>query len=337
VLHATLIYNPLAGPANLATTIRLVADSWRVRGWQVEVCATRARGHAIQLARSAAARSHALVFAAGGDGTLGEVVNGLAGSETIMAPLPVGTANSFAKELLIPRPNLLNQHRLLVAADLLATGRVQRVDLGYTQGTEGQGRYWLLWSGTGADGFLVDQVEPRPRWSKKLGRLGYFVQSLMVLPRIPTMRASVEIDGQLFEDELLLVLASNCRRYAGGEILLSRLAKLDDGLFEVWLFQGAGMWKTLYYFRQAKLERLGQDGGVTMVSGHRVQVASQPVMPFQTDGEPAGSTPFLCELRSRSLRLLVPEAAPVDLFQYPGEKMAELYGTGHLTTYDYRA
>lgn len=299
----------------------------------MDICATRARGHAIQLAQDAAARAHTLVFAAGGDGTLGEVVNGLAGTETIMAPLPVGTANSFAKELRIPRPNLLNQHRLLLASDQLATGRVQRVDLGHTRGEEGDGRYWLLWSGTGADGFLVDQVEPRPRWSKKLGRLGYLVQSLLVLPRIPKMRASVEIDGQLIEDELLLVLASNCRRYAGGEVMLSRTAKLDDGFFEVWLFKGTGIGKALHYFRVAKLERLDQDGGVTVRSCRQLRVLCEPVMPFQTDGEPAGKTPLICDLRPGALRLLVPEGAPNDLFEHPGQTMAALFGDAHLADY----
>ena len=87
----------------------LIADFWRSQDWQVDIKPTEAAGHATVLAREASIAGHHMVIAAGGDGTLGEVTNGLAGSPTIMAPLPAGTANSFAKELLMPRPGLLNK------------------------------------------------------------------------------------------------------------------------------------------------------------------------------------------------------------------------------------
>jgi len=168
----------------------LVADFWRTQDWQITVKPTEAAGHASLLAREASESGQQMVIAAGGDGTLGEVTNGLAGSPTIMAPLPAGTANSFAKELLMPRPTLLNKHRLLDAVDTLAAGRVQGMDLGYTlDGLTGNGRYWLLWAGVGIDGFLVDHVEPRPKWSKRIGPAGYLLQSLFVLPQTPAFQA----------------------------------------------------------------------------------------------------------------------------------------------------
>lgn len=173
MLQATLIYNPLAGPVSLAATLDLVADFWRERGWEVTVRPTEAPGHATTLAQEAAAAGHRLVLAAGGDGTLGEVANGLVGAETALAPLPVGTANSFAKELRLPLPGLWTRYRLLQACEALAAGKVQQMDVGYQRpqpdSHEGDhGRYWLLWAGTGADGFVVNEVEPRPKWSKML-------------------------------------------------------------------------------------------------------------------------------------------------------------------------
>ena len=80
---------------------------WQTLGWDVQVKPTEHAGHATELAQAAADAQHGLVFAAGGDGTLNEVANGLVHSETVLAPLPVGTANSFAKELCLPRPNFL--------------------------------------------------------------------------------------------------------------------------------------------------------------------------------------------------------------------------------------
>ncbi len=317
-MQATIIYNPLAGSANLAGVIERVALFWRQLDWQVAVQPTRAAGHAVQIAQEAAAAGQRLVIAAGGDGTLGEVANGLAGTDTVMAPLPVGTANSFARELLMPRPSLVNRQKLLVSAAKLAEGRVHAMDLGYTEDASGHGRYWMLWAGTGADGYLVDQLEPRSKLSKKLGRFGYMTQGLMVVPRLPKMRARVIVDGKLFEDEFLLVLISNCRRYAGGELLLSPNAKLDDGLFEVWMFPGGGMADAFHTFFQTRLERHHQDPAVTMVRGREIKVVTDPTMPCQTDGDRAGRSPLNCVVKPGALQLLVPTTAPPDLFDQPG-------------------
>jgi YegS/Rv2252/BmrU family lipid kinase len=261
------------------------------------------------------------VLAAGGDGTLGEVANGLAGTAAVLAPIPVGTANSFAKELQMPLPRSFSQGKLLQAANSLASGKVHKMDLGYSYDPDGGGRYWLLWAGTGADGFLVDQLEPRPKWSKKLGRFGYIAQSLIVAPRLPRMKARVTVDGQVVEGVFLLVVICNCRRYAGGEILLSPHARLDDGVLEIWFFHGAGMMKAIYYFLQAKRGRHLESPNITAMKGRRITVHTDPVMPCQTDGDRAGDSPLQSEVRPGALRLLVPDTAPKDLFERPGENL----------------
>ena len=323
---ATIIYNPIAGPANLATVMALVADMWRARGWRVLVTPTRAQGHATELARTAAAAGERLVFAAGGDGTLGEVANGLAGTATIMAPLPAGTANSFAKELNMPRPSLVDRLRLLKASDALAAGRVHAMDLGFTylgDRETGHGRYWLLWVGVGADGYLVEELEPRPKWSKTLGPLGYALQGAAAVTGYSHIAARVRVDGQTISDDFILILISNCRRYAGGEMLLSPAAFLDDGLFEVWLFRGKGLSHTAQHVLNVMLERHLRHPDVSLLHGRTVTVHTDTAVPCQTDGEPAGQTPLLCEIKPGALRLLVPNTAPGDLFTHPGEPLDE--------------
>lgn len=298
-----------------------MADLWRARGWQVTIHPTNAPGHATELASLAAISNHRVVIAAGGDGTLGEVASGLAGTETAMAPLPVGTANSFARELLMPRPGLFEKHKLLTAAESLLDGVVQPMDLGYQIYPNNNGRNWLLWAGTGADGYLVDRVEPRPTWSKRMGRLGYFLQSLSVANSVPSMYAKVTVDGRVFEDEYVLVLISNCRLYAGGQIMLNPQAKLDDGQMEIWLFSGDGLFDTMQYLVEAKLERHHNNPNVTQVNGHEFVIETDPTFPCQTDGDKAGNTPFHCQVKTRTLRLLVPNTAPADLFSMPGESL----------------
>lgn len=301
----------------------LVADLWQARGWQVDIQPTQAAGHAITLAKTAVSDGCQVVIAAGGDGTLGEVANGLAETETIMAPLPVGTANSFARELKLPLPLFRGKHQLLKVADLLLNGRIQRVDLGYRIDAAGNGRYWLLWAGAGADGYLVEHIEPRPKWSKRLGRFGYMLQGIALSTRFPKISAKVEIDGQMYEDYYLLALISNCRLYAGGGLTISPHAKLDDGLFEVWLFQGKHIGKIYQY---GALLKAGKHDfpGMTMINGRSVTVHTSPTMPCQTDGEPGGHTPFSSELKPGALCLLVPATAPTDLFQQTGTPIPKL-------------
>ena len=295
----------------------LVADLWQARGWRVTIQPTQAPGHATELAQHAAATGSQIVIAAGGDGTLGEVANGLAETNTAMAPLPVGTANSFARELNMPLPRLRGKHQLLQAAELLLDGRIHHMDLGYTTDSAGNGRYWLLWSGAGADGYLVEHIEPRPKWSKKLGRLGYMLQGIALTIRYPTVEARIEIDGRPYEGHYLLALVSNCRLYAGGGLTISPQAKLDDGLFEVWLFQGK---QILKMFQYGALMKVGwrEFTGMEMVHGRSITVNMTPTMPCQTDGELGGYTPITCTLKPGALRLLVPASAPDDLFQQPG-------------------
>ena len=314
----TLIYNPTAGPLNVMVTIEKVADYWRDRGWDMRVEPTRYPGHAVILARDAAATHHDLVIAAGGDGTLGEVANGLAFTDTILAPLPVGTGNSFGKELKMPRPQLFNQSLLLQASEGLYRGRVHQMDLGCQND-----KYWVLWAGAGADGYLVKQIEPRSKLTKKLGSVGYFLQILRLIPKLPPVKATIHVDGQTFHDTYLLVTISNCRLFAGGELVLSPKAFLDDGLFEVWLFPGHGLSNILHYLWQIRRGRHTFTPNICHTTGRYVAVESDAPLYFHTDGDLGGTTPMVTNIQPDALRVLIPNTAPRDLFQRAGIPLLE--------------
>jgi diacylglycerol kinase (ATP) len=324
---ATLIYNPHAGRVTLHEQMRKVANFWLGRGWQVDLQPTRAAGHATQLARHAAAHGHEMVLAAGGDGTLNEVANGLVGSNTVMAPLPVGTANSFAKELGLPRPPLLDlldlrDDRLLVTAEKLAHGRVQRMDVGQTTGNNG--RYWLLWVGAGFDGYVVQQIEPRSKNFKRLGVAGYAAKGLFFLPGFKSIRALITIDEELtLQDDYLLINISNCRLFGGGEFMLNAQGVLDDGWMEVWLFREKGwQWSDmLHYLLEVSFANHAANPNIEMIPAQRITVQTDRPMPYHLDAEPAGQTPFSVVVQPQALRLLVPPSAPPDLFSLPSEPL----------------
>ncbi len=330
---ATLIFNPRAGQLNMAAKVEPVADFWRSRGWRVTLRPTQAAGHATELARRAADGGENVVLAAGGDGTMGQIANGLAGSDTILAPLPIGTANALGRELRLPRPQLLDPNAPLGAAEALLAGRVQQVDLNFVQSQTSSG-FALLWAGVGADGFLVQQLEPRPNWSKRLGPLGYSIQALTLLHRLPSMRAVIQVDDQTIEGDMLLIVISTSRLYAGGWIELSSGALFDDGHFEVWLFRAGEVSAKMVtpraglmarYLTEVQLNLQEWDPGVINLVGKRVIIETRPKMPCQTDGEWAGYSPLTCDIRPRALRLLVPPSAPSTLFTFPGTSLAHLF------------
>ena len=121
-MKAHLIYNPTAGPRDVRRDLERVCSYLNRCGWSVELQLTRKSGDAVVLARAAAHAGCDVAIAAGGDGTVNEMVNGLVGTQTALGVLPVGTGNMWAKQLRIPTYTLANPLRLQEAAAGLAEG-----------------------------------------------------------------------------------------------------------------------------------------------------------------------------------------------------------------------
>ena len=158
---AVIIANPTSGNGGFPLQNRHFDETLtflRNQGWKAELWYTQSAGDGEQLARKAVKHQVNLVIAAGGDGTINEIIQGLAGSETALGVLPSGTVNVWARELGIP----LDDTR---ARNILVHGQTRRIDLGCVNG-----RYFLLMVGIGFDGEVTQAVEGKPL--KRLGVLG---------------------------------------------------------------------------------------------------------------------------------------------------------------------
>ena len=320
--RATLIYNPHAGLRDWDAEIRRFVAFWRRHDWNVTIAPTRRAGHATELAREAASEGCELVFAAGGDGTVNEIANGLAHSETALAVIPMGTANVLARELHLPARNLLNPDWLMEVSNELVRGRIQQMDLGRCD----SGRYWLMWASTGIDSFVIERIEPRSRFFKRLGVVGYAAKSLVYLPSARSIYAEVEVDDQRLEGEFFMVTVTNTRLYAGGEVVLNVDGVVDDGQLEVWAFRGRGGLEMVRHFFVVGIEHHLQDENVHRLRGRNIRVRTQSPAPYHLDAEPAGDTPFTCEVQDCALRVLVPQSAPQQLFSRKGREFSKLMG-----------
>ena len=310
----SLIYNPNAGKLQAKAVAANVAAFWQKFGWEVALQPTAHAGHAVELARAAADSGCGLVLVMGGDGTISDVANGLVHSETVLAMLPTGTANSFAKELGIVAggPTVA---QLLDISTILMNGVVQRMDTIQCD----DGRHWLLWAGIGVDGDIVNRVEPRSPFFKRLGLPGYGGEASPHLLNFHGGRARVPVDDPAFQGDYVLINASNCRLFVGGKLHLNRDGVLDDGLIEVWLFQGSGLLTLAQHALFIALEQHRGADGVQYLRGHSVTVETFPPSPYQLDGEPVGVTPIACHVERLALRVLVPNTETAcRLFSLPG-------------------
>jgi diacylglycerol kinase family enzyme len=187
-----------------ATTVsdrlkNLVVYALRGR-YEVEAVDTQERGHATELCREAAHEGYDVVVAFGGDGTVNEAVNGLAGSDTPVSCLPGGATNVYCRLLGIPAEIVDATEHLLRMAD---DWRPRRVDVGRVND-----RHFAFSSGVGLDASVVERVDAHPRLKAQLGQYYFTYAAVTTFSRRYLLNApeiAVEVDGQTLEGVTLVV------------------------------------------------------------------------------------------------------------------------------------
>jgi YegS/Rv2252/BmrU family lipid kinase len=308
-MKARLIYNPTAGPWDVRRALDHICSFLEDHGWSVELRLTQKSGDATNLACEAAQSGYDAAIVAGGDGTVNEVVNGLVGSETAMAVLPVGTGNVWAKQLHIPTHTLTHPLRLQETAAGLVEGTIRAIDVGQVND-----RYFLCWAGIGLDAKVTTQMEPRQRHIKRLGALPYAIAAVLVARDFKGVRTRVYLDGRMVRGHTLLILVSNIQQYYGGLFEIAPAAKIDDGLLDVFVFKGLGFQYAVRHLLKVLSQRYLQDPQVVHRQARHVEVHTEYPLPIQADGDVVGDTPVVLKVAPRALRILAPPSAPSGLF-----------------------
>ncbi len=253
-----------------------------------QIVVTTERGEARAIAAQAARDGKRIVVAAGGDGTINEVVNGLAGSATALGVLPVGTMNVFAAELGVPTG-------LREAWRVIKSGETRTIDL-----ARANRHYFVQLAGVGLDAQVVKETS----WSSKkaFGPLSYLFSTAQIAARKPP-RIVVESDTKSADGSFVLI--GNGRLY-GGPIAFFKKARVDDGLLDVLIFKKMSHLDLARYFAHIVMGRHTGLSDVEYFQAGKVQIHSEESVPVEVDGELVTELPVTFRISSKKLRVLVP-------------------------------
>jgi len=285
-----IIRNPTAGQRR-AHDYTQALDLLESAGCTVTVTETTARGDATQIAREADATALDAVVAAGGDGTINEVVNGLAGRTLPLGVIPLGTSNVLAHEIGVGSD-------IGRAVDTILSGRRQPVAAALAGG-----QYCCLMVSAGYDARAITRV--RPAVKRLIGEAAYYVAGLEEVIAGPRRMLSVEIDGEAFEAASAIVM--NGRLY-GGKFTCAPDADMREASFQVVLLTRTGRWNLVRYGMALVTNRLNRLADVRTVPATSVRILAPAGEPCQSDGDLIGRAPLDIRVEANVVEILFPQA-----------------------------
>lgn len=296
-MKTIVIYNPSSGGRQGGDIAAAVERNLSGHGFRVELHATQGPGDATSIARRFAGETD-IIVAVGGDGTINEVVNGMAGDDAIptrraaLGIIPAGTVNVLALELGIP-------FQTGPACDVIAAGRTLPLDLG-----DINGRRFTLMAGAGVDALTVRNIDLRAkRRFKELAFIGTGLKSALATPPPSFV---VRAGGRDYPATFFV--AGNSRYYAA-HISVTTKADPTDGLLDLLIFTGTTRSSLAVFW-------LGVPGGLHLRNAHVTYVRAEQaellppggdqIVWYQTDGELAGCLPATVKIDAHALEVLVP-------------------------------
>ncbi|WP_010651630.1 diacylglycerol kinase [Oceanobacillus massiliensis] len=291
---ARIIYNPTSGREAIKKALPAILEKFEVAGYEASAHATTCEGDATEAAKQAVERGHDLVVAAGGDGTINEVINGLAGYERRpkLGIIPAGTTNDFARALHIPR----DIHK---AVDVILSGKSMMLDIGKVND-----HYFMNISGGGKLTELSYDVPSKLK--TVLGQLAYYMKGIEMLPSLKPSRVKIEYDGQVLEEDIMLFLVSNTNSVGGFEKLAPE-AKMDDGFFDLLILKKTNLAEFIQIATLAVRGEHLKSKNIMYTQARHIKVHTDDKMQLNIDGEYGGLLPGEFTNLQQHIEFCVPE------------------------------
>lgn len=323
--RATIIFNPMSGrPGRRADNVQLMIRLLSERGVIAQAHPTTAPDDATRLAREAVASGSEIIVGYGGDGTLNEVIQGMARSRAALAVWPGGTSNVVARDLGVP-------FKVNELVPLIAAGKTQRISLGLARnGSEFTGlsqrgqdsgselfekqetlpaddqltdkqRYFVMMAGIGLDASIARSVNKALK--RRTGEFAYWLSGIRHLFLWRAEPFCIEVDGSSYNGAFALI--GNGKGYGGG-MMMTPGAKLEEPWFEVYILPPLA--SNFAYLRAlgACMRGKPEVKGVSIIRGKQIRASSEMEPWVEADGELLGPLPMTFEIVPEALSVIVP-------------------------------
>lgn len=291
---ARIIYNPTSGKEVFKESLADVLERLEINGYIASTHATTGAGDAIIAARKACEMGFDLVIAAGGDGTVNEVINGMADFDERpeLGIVPMGTVNDFSKALLIPSG-------ILEAVDTIVGGRTARIDLGRMNS-----KYFMNIGGGGK--ITAVSYEAPSKLKAIIGPLAYYIKGIEMLPQIRSSSVRIEYDGEIFEGKVMLFLLGLTNSIGGFDKLVPD-AEFNDGCFSLIIVEEASLAELGHILTLAQRGEHLKHSKVHVFKAREVYISSFEEVQLNLDGEFGGVLPAHFQNLKEHLEVRVPE------------------------------
>ena len=284
-----IIHNPTSGMRNknrFSKALLCLADT----DCEVEILKTMGPGHATEMTRELVARNDPdiVLVAAGGDGTVLEILNGLNGGDLPLGVIPLGTANVLARELGVGAS-------IEKAIEILVTALPVPV-----YSAKANEKRFLLMAGAGYDSLTVAAL--RPGEKKRFGAIAYVFAAFRAAPGFRDMELEVTVDGKRYTAASAVISKA---RYYGGPFVIAADGGIEKPRFDVVLLKNAGFVAAFRYGMALLLNRLARlSDVVTLTTDKEILIKSSKTFPCQCDGDICLETPLLISLNPTPIRVL---------------------------------
>lgn len=266
------ILNPVAGKGKTRRLIPDIRDYFRGGGEEYAIEITKYPGHATEIAAEYSSKEDYRIYSVGGDGTLNEVLNGMAGSESSLADIPGGSGNDFLK-------SVTGGKSLKDIVKNTIEGAEMVMDLAKVND-----KYFINIASLGFDAQVVYKTLKYKKLPFISGRIAYMMGILASVVQCANYDMEIVIDGEAQKTRALLVAAGNGRYYGGGMLALPK-AGLNDGLLEICLVEEKKRFDVLHLFPRYMRGAHESIQGVHFYRGRRLEIHLPDPVPMNLDGE----------------------------------------------------
>lgn len=290
---ARLIYNPTSGREEMRRILPDILEKLDQAGIETSCHATTGEGDATREAALAVERGYDIIISAGGDGTLNEVINGMAGKHNLppLGVFPLGTTNDFARALGIPK-------KWEDFCNLIINNNTKAIDIG-----KANDRYFINIAGGGSLTQLSYEVPSRLK--TMIGQLAYYMKGIEKMVNLSPIELHIKAEG--YEDmsgEFMLFLIANSNSVGGFE-KLAPTATIDDGLFDVIAVKKCNLAEFIRLVTMVVRGDHFNDPRVIYFKTNRMEVSSPNTVEINVDGELGGELPGVFEVMPKHLNIFM--------------------------------